>query len=64
MQAAEKFQDNTLFHIDGVSGRDVDALSVNRGEAEILFDKGTAFDVVKKVQHPDGHWEIHLKEKP
>jgi hypothetical protein len=37
---------------------------VNPGEGEILFDKGTKFDVVDKVWNDDGYWDITLKEKP
>jgi hypothetical protein len=34
------------------------------GESEVLFDKGTGFDVVRKVWNPDGYWDIYLKETP
>lgn len=63
---AEQFgagSDSVMFTIDGLSGRDVDALSTNSGEAEILFDRGTTFDVVSKTQDAQGAWQIHLKER-
>ena len=60
---AAKFRDNVMFKIEGTSGHDVDALSTMRGEKEILFDKGTKFDVVSKTWNPNGYWDITLKEK-
>jgi hypothetical protein len=30
----------------------------------VLFDQGTAFDVVKKVRNDKGYWDIYLKETP
>ncbi len=55
---------NTMFHIEGQSGRDIQSLSVfNSGEAEILFDKATTFQVVDKVWNDaGGYWDIFLKE--
>lgn len=60
---AAKFRDNVMFKIEGSSGHDVDALSTMKGEKEILFDKGTKFDVVSKTWNPDGYWDVTLKEK-
>ena len=34
------------------------------GEAEVLFDKGTEFDVLRKVWNPKGYWDIYVKEGP
>ena len=54
-----------MFHIDGHSGRRrpaVLATSGERGQAEILFDKGVEFQVVRKEWNPDGYWDIFLKE--
>ena len=54
---------NTMFHIDGTSGRDVQQWShYGSGESEILFDKGTEFQVLRKEWNPDGYWDIWLKE--
>ena len=54
---------NTMFHIDGQSGRDVQQWShYGTGESEILFDKGTEFQVLRKEWNPDGYWDIWLKE--
>ena len=54
---------NTMFHIDGQSGRDVQQWShYGSGESEILFDKGTEFQVTRKEWNPDGYWDIWLEE--
>ena len=38
------------------------SLSQFTNEAEVLFDKGTPFDVLKKTWNDDGYWDIYLKE--
>ena len=54
---------NTMFHIDGHSGHDVQGYShYGTGEAEILFDRGTEFQVLRKEWNPDGYWDIWLRE--
>lgn len=53
---------NAMLHIDGTSGHDIASLSQYKNEAEVLFDKGTPFDVVSKVWNPKGYWDIYLKE--
>jgi hypothetical protein len=55
---------NALIEIAGKSGRDVSQLSsVGTQEAEVLFDKGTTFQVVSKVWDDSLHmWRITLKE--
>jgi hypothetical protein len=61
--ATDSFDGNTLLTITGKSGKDVDALSSNSGEAEILYDKGTEFQVVSKEWDPTlGKWHIDLEE--
>jgi hypothetical protein len=56
---------NAMLHIDGTTGHDVASMAhYGTGEAEVLFDKGTEFDVVRKVWNPDGYWDIYLKETP
>lgn len=56
---------NAMLHIDGTTGHDVASLAhYGKGEAEVLFDKGTDFDVVRKVWNPRGYWDIYLKETP
>ncbi len=64
-QTAQQFRGdgNTMFHIDGHSGRDVQQYShYGSGESEILFDKGTEFQVTRKEWNPDGYWDIWLEE--
>lgn len=64
-QTAQQFRGNgnTMFHIDGHSGRDVQQYShYGSGEAEILFDKGVEFQVTRKEWNPDGYWDIYLEE--
>jgi hypothetical protein len=36
--------------------------SSTRGEAEILFDKGTEFEVTRREWNPDGYWDSRLRE--
>jgi hypothetical protein len=56
---------NAMLHIDGSSGHDVASMAhYGNGEAEVLFDKGTEFDVLRKVWNPDGYWDIYVKEGP
>ncbi len=56
---------NTMFHVDGTSGRSIEGLSQFSSEAEILFDQGTRFTVVDKVWNDaGGYWDIFLKEAP
>lgn len=63
MERASWAETPVLFTIDGKSGKDITDLSSNHAEVEVLFDKGTTFDVVSKS--PDGHggWNIHLRER-
>lgn len=53
---------NAMLHIEGNTGHDIASLSQYKNEAEVLFDKGTNFDVLKKVWNPKGYWDIYLKE--
>jgi hypothetical protein len=55
---------NTLFHIDGNSGHDIQDISIfDKTEAEVLFDKNHEFQVVDKVWNEDGgYWDIYLKD--
>ncbi len=56
---------NAMLHLDATTGRDVTSASTYGNlESEVLFDKGTEFDVVRKVWNPDGYWDIYLKETP
>jgi hypothetical protein len=67
MSVAQQFRGggNAMLHIEGTTGRDVTAASTyGSSESEVLFDKGTAFDVVKKVWNDKGYWDIYLKETP
>jgi len=66
LHVAERFRagqgGNALLHIDGFSGRDVKALSQFGDEAEVLFDKGTEFEVVNKTWNEQGYWDIFVRE--
>ena len=55
---------NSMFHIDGNSGRDIQHISVyDKTEAEVLFDKAHEFTVVDKVWNDaGGYWDIYLKD--
>ncbi len=55
---------NTMFHVDGHSGRDIQDISVyDKTEAEVLFDKGHEFTVVDKVWNESGgYWDIYLRD--
>ncbi|MDQ2782986.1 MAG: ADP-ribosyltransferase, partial [Actinomycetota bacterium] len=55
---------NAVIEITGKSGKDVSGLStMGPGEAEVLFDKGTTFDVVSKTWDSSlGMWRIVVKE--
>ncbi|MBK6442161.1 MAG: hypothetical protein IPF90_08405 [Actinomycetales bacterium] len=57
---------NALLEFNGRTGRDLSAVStVGPSEAEILFDKGTAFEVVSKTWEAQlKAWKITLKELP
>jgi hypothetical protein len=56
---------NAMIHIHGTTGNDVAAMAhYGRGEAEVLFDKGTEFDVLRKVWNPQGYCDIYVKETP
>jgi hypothetical protein len=56
---------NAMIHIDGTTGHEVASLAHYGGhEAEVLFDKGTQFDVLRKVWNPRGYWDIYVKEGP
>jgi len=48
--------------VDGLNGSDVTALSRYRNEGEVLYQRGTEFEVVSKVQDAQGTWRIHLRE--
>lgn len=63
-QVAQGFRadGNAMLHINAEHGRDVSSLSQFTNEAEVLFDKGTPFDVLKKTWNDDGYWDIYLKE--
>jgi len=43
---------------------DVMPISRYQYESEILFQRGTEFEVVSKFQDADGVWRIHLRELP
>lgn len=59
------FNGNTLMTITGRNGKDVQPFSQYATEAEILYDKGTNFQVLSKTWNPDiGKWMIHLQEVP
>lgn len=47
----------------GESGRDISGFS-KYDEAEILFPRGTKFDVLERVDNPDGSVFVKVKERP
>ncbi len=58
-------EDPVMFAIESRSGVNVQHFSRFPGEAEILFDRGTPFDVVSKEWDPDlKRWDIVLREQP
>lgn len=63
-QIAQDFRGsgNAMLHIEGTTGHDVASLSQYARENEVLFDRATSFDLVKKVWNPRGYWDIYLKE--
>jgi hypothetical protein len=67
MSVAQQFRGggNAMLHIEGTTGHDVTAASTyGSAESEVLSDKGTGFDVLKKVWNDKGYWDIYLKETP
>ncbi|MDX6358397.1 MAG: hypothetical protein QOH37_1451 [Nocardioidaceae bacterium] len=67
MSVAQQFRGggNAMLHIEGTTGHDVTAASTyGSAESEVLFDKGTGFDVLEKVWNDKGYWDIYLKETP
>jgi hypothetical protein len=62
---AQAFAGNTKFFIDSFHGKDVKAWSSVESELEILFDKGTSFDVISKTYDSVSHtYYIGLREVP
>lgn len=62
---AQAFAGNTKFFIDSFHGKDVKAWSSVESESEILFDKGTSFDVISKTYDSVSHtYFIGLREVP
>ncbi len=62
--AIEKRETPGVITIDGLTGSDVMPVSRCQYESEILFQRGTDFEVVSKFQDADGVWRIHLRELP
>lgn len=66
-EVAQGFRANehAMLHLDGTSGHDVASMAhYGTGESEVLFDKGTQFDVLRKVWNPRGYRDIYPKEAP
>lgn len=63
-QALEPGEAPGVITIDGLTGSDVMPISRYQHESEILFQRGTEFDVVSKFQDVEGIWRIHLREIP
>jgi hypothetical protein len=59
---ANGFGPGVRFTLEGRSGVDVSAISAYRHEAEVLFQRGTKFDVMSKVRDTEGNWHISLIE--
>jgi hypothetical protein len=61
--AQESFGGNTLLVIEGRTGRNVAPYSLFASEAEILYDRGTRFQVLDRDFDPgSGTWIITLEE--
>ncbi|MBW4031254.1 MAG: hypothetical protein HIU88_01155 [Acidobacteria bacterium] len=61
----QAFAGNTRFFIESFHGKDVAAWSSVKSESEVLFDKGTSFDVISKSYDPVSHtYYIGLREVP
>lgn len=59
---AEPHETPTLLKIEGFDGVDVQQLSQYMREAEILFPRGTTFEVVSKIMGDDGVMRIILRQ--
>ncbi len=56
---------NVLFEITGTSGRDISSYSFLEAEKEVLYDKGTYFQVVSRTWVADlDRWWIVMREVP
>jgi len=62
--AIEEGETPGVITMDGLAGGDVMPISRYQYEFEILFQRGTEFEVVSKFQDADGVWRIHLRELP
>jgi len=51
-----------IITIDALTPADVAPLSRYTTESEFLFQRGTEFEVVSRMQDGDGVWRIHLRE--
>ena len=51
-----------MFEIEKASGSNVRPTSMYATQDEILFKSGVEFDVVNKIEHPDGSWTIKLRQ--
>jgi len=61
-QAGARGEIPALIEIHGLNGKDVLPISQYPGEAELLFQRGTVFDVISKMQDASGSWHIVLRE--
>lgn len=61
MKAKTPMKNHVTLRIDGTSGVDISKLSLNPGEAEIMYPRGTKFRVVKAV-HANGGVIAELEE--
>nr|WP_246318663.1 ADP-ribosyltransferase [Leifsonia psychrotolerans] len=59
---AKNFTGEIMVTIEAQSGVDVSRISAYRPEAEVLFQRGTTFEVVSKYQDTNGVWQIALRE--
>lgn len=56
---------SVALQIVGKNGVDIESLSLHgKAEKEVLFPRGSKFEVVKAQQHPQGGWVAILKELP
>ena len=71
-EVAESFRDSgdlepgnarVLFEIENASGSNVRPMSMYATEDEVLFKSGIDFDVVNKIEHPDGSYTIRLRQR-